>query len=190
MTGLTWIHLSDWHQRGKEYDRKAVRDALLDDIKRRKEINIDLTKIDFIIFGGDLAFTGKPEEYIAARDELLDPLLNSCGISPDRLFIVPGIHDMDRTTFQLLPKSLMHPLESTEEVQEWLLDEQKETRFLDRSMRSLILLPTIPVRIIRIMLALVYGKLVARVLRFWALILHGCLGAIDTLMALLMIRVF
>jgi hypothetical protein len=30
--GLTWLHLSDWHQKGMDFDRKVVRDALIDDI--------------------------------------------------------------------------------------------------------------------------------------------------------------
>ena len=30
MSGLTWLHLSDWHQRGTDFDRKVVRDALLE----------------------------------------------------------------------------------------------------------------------------------------------------------------
>jgi hypothetical protein len=32
--GLTWIHVSDWHQKGKEFDRRVVRDALIEDIKK------------------------------------------------------------------------------------------------------------------------------------------------------------
>jgi hypothetical protein len=26
MAGLTWLHLSDWHQKGKEFNREVVRD--------------------------------------------------------------------------------------------------------------------------------------------------------------------
>jgi hypothetical protein len=26
--GMTWLHLSDWHQKGMDFDRKVVRDAL------------------------------------------------------------------------------------------------------------------------------------------------------------------
>ena len=44
MTGLTWLHLSDWHQAERKFDRKVVCDALIKDIKERGEINPDLRK--------------------------------------------------------------------------------------------------------------------------------------------------
>jgi hypothetical protein len=67
MSGLTWLHLSDWHQRGKDFDRRVVRDALIKDIERRTAINPALAKIDLIVFSGDIAFGAKPEEYRAAK---------------------------------------------------------------------------------------------------------------------------
>ncbi len=70
MAGLTWLHLSDWHQKGMEFDRKVIRNALIEDIENRKEIDPNLSKIDFIIFSGDVAFSGKQEEYLGAREEL------------------------------------------------------------------------------------------------------------------------
>jgi hypothetical protein len=48
MTGLTWLHLSDWHQAERKFNRKVVCDALIKDIKARVEINPHLSKIDFI----------------------------------------------------------------------------------------------------------------------------------------------
>ncbi len=29
-SGITWIHLSDWHQRGREFDREVVGNALIE----------------------------------------------------------------------------------------------------------------------------------------------------------------
>jgi DNA repair exonuclease SbcCD nuclease subunit len=57
MTGLTWLHLSDWHQGGKEFNRQVVLSALLKDIRERSKISANLEKIDFIIFSGDVALT-------------------------------------------------------------------------------------------------------------------------------------
>lgn len=48
MAGLTWLHLSDWHQAGEDFDRNVVRDALVKDIEERARIHKDLEKIDFI----------------------------------------------------------------------------------------------------------------------------------------------
>ncbi len=127
MTGLTWLHLSDWHQRGKDFDRTVVRDRLIKDIKNREDINKDLAKIDFIIFSGDIAFSGLKEEYRAAKKELFEPLLEACELDPNELFIVPGNHDIDWKKFELLPKSLLNPFESDAEAKDWLFDKEKRS---------------------------------------------------------------
>lgn len=80
MHGITWLHLSDWHQKGKDFDRDVVRDALLKDIRARTDIDPALEKIDFIIFSGDVAQNGKKEEYEAAKSQLFDPILAATGV--------------------------------------------------------------------------------------------------------------
>jgi predicted phosphodiesterase len=94
---LSWIHLSDWHQKGASFDRKIVRDALLEDIRNRTKISEELERLDFAIFSGDLAFSGKDTEYQLARDEFIDPVLSACGLTHDQFLIVPGNHDLDRS---------------------------------------------------------------------------------------------
>lgn len=131
MTGLTWLHLSDWHQGSKEFDREVVRDKLMEDLEKREAISPDLAKIDFIIFSGDVAYSGKQEEYQAAKEQLLEPILEVVGLNSDKLFIVPGNHDLDRIRFELLPGALMHSLKSDAEIQNWLTDDQKRARLLD-----------------------------------------------------------
>lgn len=101
MVGVTWLHLSDWHQNGIQFYRRVVIDALKEDIENRSALSQELSTVDFVIFSGDLANRGKSEEFQKAREQLLDPLLDACGQSqnPDRLFIVPGNHDLDRDLF-------------------------------------------------------------------------------------------
>jgi len=125
MTGVTWLHLSDWHQGSKEFDREVVRDKLLDDLENRKDISPDLAKVDFIIFSGDVANSAKPEEYQAANEELFDRILKATGLTPDKLFIVPGNHDLDRDDLNDLPSELSKPLSSNSEIQKWLDDERR-----------------------------------------------------------------
>jgi len=112
MTTLTWLHLSDWHQKGADFDRTVVRDALLEDIRNRRErISRDLAAVDFIVFSGDLAFSGQLVEYEAARHQLLDPLLKVLNLVPERLFLTPGNHDLNRNhIYDMLPPSLQKPL--------------------------------------------------------------------------------
>ncbi|MGV8174961.1 MAG: metallophosphoesterase family protein, partial [Methanothrix sp.] len=131
MSGITWLHLSDWHQKGIDFDRRVVRDALIRDIEKRTDINFALSKIDFIVFSGDMAFSGKPEEYTAAKVELLEPILKAAGLSPDKLFVVPGNHDLDRNKLDIVLKGLLKLLDPYEQVKEWLDDGTSRVKVLE-----------------------------------------------------------
>ena len=125
MNGLTWLHLSDWHQRGRDFDRTVVRDALVRDIRERVKIDPALAEVDFVIFSGDVAFAGKAEEFQAAKEQLFAPVLEVLGLPPQKLFIVPGNHDLsDQRVKKFLPPDLQKPLENEEQVQNWLTDEE------------------------------------------------------------------
>src|SRR5688572_24040813 len=132
MSHLTWLHLSDWHQRGKDFNQKVVRDKLIDDLTNRKSIDPRLERVDFVVFSGDLAYFGFPEEFEAARDNLLEPVLQAVGVGRDRLFMVPGNHDLKRETItEMLPKDLLVPLNNDEIVSKWLTDDKKRQRALE-----------------------------------------------------------
>ena len=133
MAKLTWLHLSDWHQKGPDFDRKVVRDALVRDIRQRAEIAPGLAEIDFVVFSGDLAFSGKPAEYEAAQEHLLDPLLEATGLKPAALFFVPGNHDLNReTVYDMLPSELQKPFDTDAPVHKWLTDtEKRRSRVLE-----------------------------------------------------------
>jgi hypothetical protein len=133
MSELTWLHLSDWHQKGADFDRKVVRDALIGDIRdRAARIDHGLARVDFVCFSGDLAFSGQPDEYQAAREYLFDPVLKALDLDPGRLFIVPGNHDLSRDhIYEMLPPELQRPLDSDELVQKWLGDDGRRKRMLE-----------------------------------------------------------
>jgi DNA repair exonuclease SbcCD nuclease subunit len=63
MVGVTWLHLSDWHQNGMQFDRRVVRDALKEDIENRSALSEKLSTVDFVVFSGDLSYRGKSEEF-------------------------------------------------------------------------------------------------------------------------------
>ena len=132
MQSITWLHLSDWHQQGEDFNRKVVRDALIKDIKERAEkISTDLATIDFIVFSGDVAFFGKKEEYEMAIQELFDPVLEATGLTKDKLFIIPGNHDLNRKEIELLPPKIHDPFSSKDEVIEWLTNDKKRNKLLE-----------------------------------------------------------
>ena len=125
---LTWLHLSDWHQTTEEnYDRTVITEELIRDIENRQKIDSKLENIEFIIFSGDLAFSGKAAEYELAYANLIEPILGATGVSPERFFIVPGNHDLSRDEFELLPTSLSKPINKSgngieQYIQDWLCD--------------------------------------------------------------------
>ncbi len=132
MSGITWIHLSDWHQGGPDFDRQVVLDALIKDLLERNSIDPILEQVDFVVFSGDLAYNGESDEYETARRELLDPVLEVVGMKADRLFIVPGNHDLSRECiYEMLPSQLQETLNSDELVQKWLTDDRKRARVLE-----------------------------------------------------------
>lgn len=130
MAGLTWLHLSDWHQGDTDLDRTVVLDALLSDIRGRVGISPDLGIIDVLVFSGDLTQCGKQGEFAAAERQFLEPVLGAAGVPKDRLFLVPGNHDLNWETFELLPEALKRPLASEGDVQHWLGDPDHQAEVL------------------------------------------------------------
>jgi predicted phosphodiesterase len=126
---LTWLHLSDWHQRGPDFERRAVRDALRKDILSRVEIDQRLEQIDFVVLSGDLAFSGQSSEYETAEKEFLDPVLHAVSAPRERLFMVPGNHDLSRDVLPLFGRWLdLFP--SLKEVNAALIDPNKRDTLL------------------------------------------------------------
>lgn len=135
MAGITWLHLSDWHQgseafveyqKGEAYDRELLGKRLKRDILNRTSISVDLARIDFIVFSGDAAFSGQKAEYQSAIEQLFTPVLEAANLDKSRLFVVPGNHDLDRKKFQYLPAALTQPFSKDAEVKQWLKDSDRE----------------------------------------------------------------
>ena len=92
---LCWLHLSDLHLKATEkWSQDVVLHSLLTDVSNRYS-NHD--PIDLIFITGDLAFSGKCEEYLIVED-FLNQLLKNTGLPADRLLVVPGNHDINRNT--------------------------------------------------------------------------------------------
>ena len=88
---VTWLHLSDLHfRKSQAYDENVVLKALLRDLFEQQ------VHPDFVAVSGDIAFSGQPIEYDLAR-RFFNDLLQTTGLDKDRLFLVPGNHDVDRS---------------------------------------------------------------------------------------------
>lgn len=143
MTGITWLHLSDWHEGIEKYkpdligcDRSTVCRALIRDIEKRRKISSHLAQVDFIIFSGDLTFSGEHHQYTTAKTQFLDEVLKASGCRRNCLFLVPGNHDLDRKRLEKLPQEIREslPCEKPDDldVQGWVKDwlEQQPDREL------------------------------------------------------------
>jgi predicted MPP superfamily phosphohydrolase len=94
---LSWIHLSDLHfghGRGVEphIDRQQVLGRLLDDVALCRS---ELGSPDYVFATGDFAHAGKQSQLEEARSWLVE-LTRRLDLGLDRVFVVPGNHDVDR----------------------------------------------------------------------------------------------
>ena len=107
---VTWLHLSDIHftARRDSYDRRVVLTALAD---AAKELCNKGRRPDLVFFTGDLANFGKEDEY-AEASAFFDSLLGAVELPRERLFVVPGNHDVDRTAAPDLVRTLETVAES------------------------------------------------------------------------------
>jgi predicted phosphodiesterase len=122
---INWIHISDWHQKGKDFNRKVVKNALIRDIKKRTKLCPELSSIDFVIFSGDITSNGSEKEFKAVFLQLFDPLLKASGnLKRDQLFVVPGNHDLDEKVLDELPIDLLKHFKSNEDIEKWLLNKR------------------------------------------------------------------
>lgn len=94
---LSFIHISDIHfvkSSGDPYDiDDELRQAMLYDLENcAKPL---LNKTNGILVCGDLAFSGKPEEYNKAN-EFLENVLQIFGMKQNDIYCVAGNHDVDQ----------------------------------------------------------------------------------------------
>lgn len=111
----------------QEIRSKGCGRSLFADIEKRETISPDLAEIDFIIFSGDVGNAGRPSEYEDAIRQLFQPLLAASGVKPEKLFIIPGNHDLDRDS---IPMGLSKALKSHDQVETWWNDEVKRMQLL------------------------------------------------------------
>lgn len=117
-------------------DRSVVLAALLDDLANREKINPSLRTIDFVVFSGDLAYSGSADEYSVAENEFLNPIKDAVQVKVDRWFFVPGNHDVDQSELKFLPP--MTKEMSSRDMPGVLVNEQ----LASPKFRNLILMPT------------------------------------------------
>jgi 3',5'-cyclic AMP phosphodiesterase CpdA len=89
----SWLHVSDFHFKSSDaYDQDVVLRAL---IRSVAEFHRYGRQPDLIFATGDVAHSGQDGEYQAAT-KFFDALCAAAGIAKQRLYVVPGNHDINR----------------------------------------------------------------------------------------------
>ncbi len=93
---LRVLHISDLHERGpRETESWRRRRVLGAAWERNLQVLLEEGPIDLVCFTGDAANFGLAEEYREATS-FFTTLLQRLSLSRDRLFVVPGNHDIER----------------------------------------------------------------------------------------------
>ena len=97
MSTFQILHLSDLHVSSQgNFDWSVVLDPLIS----RVEVDINAGfKPEIVVVTGDIANAGVNAEYELAKN-VFDDLLKSLKLSQDKLFIVPGNHDVNQKKYR------------------------------------------------------------------------------------------
>ncbi len=124
------LHLSDFHFRpSTTWDASTVLGRLSVDIARLARTGL---APDIIVLTGDIAYSGKRAEYDLARTWITTELLPAAGVGADRLVIVPGNHDVDRSRVDFMAQQVMRGIREER-------NQQRVTEVLDGEGRALLL---------------------------------------------------
>ena len=113
---------------GEDAQRQAVLSAMLQDIRQRHEAG---ATVDFVVVSGDLAFSGMQSEYTLVA-EFLTELVASVGIPRQRLFCVPGNHDVQRDRGKMCFRGTRAAIQSQGDVYKFLGDDDERRDLLRR----------------------------------------------------------
>ncbi len=114
---IRWIHLSDLHMTEQGVNRfniVTILPSLLDDIKTFEP--------HFVLFSGDLSYSGKKTEYDMV-DAFLADLSEQCSLEPSRIILAPGNHDVDWKALERLHNLSMPEINSQDSFTELVQDQ-------------------------------------------------------------------
>lgn len=117
MRPICWLHISDIHMRVSDaWSQDVVLKAMCDDIARQRKNGVSP---DFILATGDLAFSGNAEEYKLVAS-FFNAVSGASGVPKDRIFCIPGNHDIDRGRQKMCFVGVRHFAQSQNQVDDFL----------------------------------------------------------------------
>lgn len=132
MRPINWLHISDIHLRaGSKWAQDIVLKAMCEKISQlRSEGDV----ADFVLVTGDIAFSGKSEEYRLA-EEFFEGFQAASGVHRSRIYCIPGNHDIDRTRQKMCFRGARSSLRNTSRVDEFLAGGEELATLLTRQER-------------------------------------------------------
>jgi predicted MPP superfamily phosphohydrolase len=123
MTILNILHVSDLHISEEHFhDQEIILKALWKDLGGQRHPRPDL-----IFFTGDLIAKGQysKENISLARAKFIEPLLTATGLPTERLFIVPGNHDVNLKERSPYVAPIFESLKDQDSVSNYLKEAQQ-----------------------------------------------------------------
>lgn len=100
---IRWLHLSDFHFGTDEYGEGSLSESIIEHIRSREEGLPDL-----IFLTGDIGYSGRSGQYEQFEEQFFRPLMDLLGPQArERTFMVPGNHDLDRKTHELIHRTTL-----------------------------------------------------------------------------------
>lgn len=116
------LHISDFHFSSSAKDiaaQKLLIDKLVD--------NLQEGSIDFLIFSGDLVFSGSQvSDFKQAYQFLLERVGKRLGLRKRDIIICPGNHDVDRNAISLPVKDFFRKISSSEALEKLVNDKRED----------------------------------------------------------------
>lgn len=126
----TWLHISDLHLRtGDQYDQNVALSSLLNDLSDL--VDKENYHFDLVFITGDIAFSGKHEEYELAK-KFIQNLSSATYVQTDRIFCIPGNHDVDRSRLTPVIEESIKNLGSRKLISQVIGNSEDRVYFTDR----------------------------------------------------------
>jgi len=123
------LHLSDLHFKNNDNSQDIILSSLL---KKISLLIKNESKPNVLIITGDIAFSGKTEEYNKAL-EYIQSIATVCEINNKRIFIIPGNHDVDRDMIDKRHIGWWYAFKTEEEVTGNLSSEDSFPKIIAKS---------------------------------------------------------
>ena len=119
---LVWWHFTDLHwELQSSTERRTFLTFLYESLRQRLD---EFGPPDFVVFTGDVTFSGDPAQFDAAEQYFFTPIRSLLGSKASPFLFVPGNHDLRRSAANTINPELILSLSSNRSLNEFLDDDE------------------------------------------------------------------